>query len=428
MKALIQYIKQRNLFAVRLSKAIKDTLTITLKEYRLVFRDSGVLIIFVGASLIYPLLYCTLYKNETLYDVPVAVVDHSHSVRSRELIRKMDATPELKVAVLFDNLEQAKCAFERREIHGVIYVPEDYSEKINRMEQATISTYCDMSSFLYYRAMTLATNYAVLNAGEKIEMERLHAAGMAGKSAEVSVHPMTFKDNILYNNGMGFASFLMPAVLILILHQTLFFGISMLAGTAREENRFRSLLPVDSKKRHLLQLITGKSMCYFSLYAVLTAYILGVIPRLFNLPHIGQPVALIGMAIPFLLATIFFSMTVSVFMRNRETGMVFFLFFSLILLFISGFSWPRSNMPSFWLAISWLFPATHGIQGYLKINSMGATLRQISFEYISLWILAAIYFVTTLIAYAWQIRSCRLRTAESGKDAVGLSNTITTIN
>ena len=44
----------------------------------------------VVAPLAYPLLYCSLYMNETLTDVPVAAVDLSHSPESRELLRNMD--------------------------------------------------------------------------------------------------------------------------------------------------------------------------------------------------------------------------------------------------------------------------------------------------------------------------------------------------
>ena len=106
----------------------------------------------------------------------------------------------------------------------------------------------------------------------------------------------------------------------------------------------------------------------------------------------------------FFMATIFFSMTVSVFLPNRETGMIVFLFFSLILLFLSGVSWPQSNINGFWKAFSWIFPSTQGIQGYIKINSMGAELKAVKYEYISLWVQTAVYFVTTCWAYRWQIK------------------------
>ena len=97
-------------------------------------------------------------------------------------------------------------------------------------------------------------------------------------------------------------------------------------------------------------------------------------------------------------------MTVSVFIPNRETSMVLFMFMSIILLFLSGITWPQSNINGFWRTFAWIFPASHGIQGYIKINTMSADLQHVSFEYISLWIQAAVYMFTTSWAYHWQLK------------------------
>ncbi|MFA6863493.1 MAG: ABC transporter permease, partial [Dysgonamonadaceae bacterium] len=136
---------------------IRNILAVTIDEYKRLLKDFGVLLILVIAALIYPLLYGTIYLNETIHDMPIAVVDHSNSVHSRTLIRNLDATPDLKVTHTFSNMEEVKDAFYKRKIHGVVYIPADYSLKINKMEQAIVSTYADMSSFLYYRTLALGS-------------------------------------------------------------------------------------------------------------------------------------------------------------------------------------------------------------------------------------------------------------------------------
>ena len=390
---------------------LRNILAVTIDEYRRVLKDSGVLLIFLGAALLYPLLYGTIYLNETIRDMPIAVVDHSNSVHSRKLIRNLDATPDLQVTHTFSNMEEVKDAFYKRKINGVVYIPADYSIKINRMEQVTVSTYADMSSFLYYRTLALGTNFAVLEMGDNVKMERLNDKGIVGREAKVIAEPFTYEPVILYNEPMGYASFLLPALLMLVIHQTLFFGIGMSAGTAREENSFHLLTPIHSG-RSVFHVVIGKALSYFSWYLVVATYILGVIPKLFNLPHIGNPADLAILIVPYLLAVIFFSMTLSVFIRNRETGFVVFLFTSLILLFLSGSSWPLSSVHSFWKTFSMMLPSTFGINGYIKINSMGATISQLDVEYIGLWIQAGFYFITTLVAYRWQIVSSRRRLVE----------------
>lgn len=384
-------------------KEIRRIIYIMIDEYRMVFKDSGLVVMFVGATLVYPVLYSSIYRNETVRDMPIAVVDESRTPLSRDLIRRIDATPDLKVIYQFNNLQEVKDPYNRHAIHGVIYVPKDFSEKINKTEQATVSLYCDMSSFLYYRAMMLGANFAILDAGDDIKTERFNAMGITGESAKIANEPFISEGHILFNEPMGFASFLMCAVLVLVIHQTLFFGITMMAGTAREENRIIREMSVHNRRK-FFQTLIGKSLCYFSLYMAVSAYILLLTPRLFQLPHIGNPLDIMKFMIPFVLAVIFMSMTISVFIRNRETGIVIFLFFSLILLFLSGVSWPMSNINWFWRVFGMLFPSTFGIQGFIKMNSMGADLSIVKYESIALWIQAAFYFITTVIVYKIQAK------------------------
>lgn len=391
-------------FFFRILHEIRRVIYIMLDEYRIILKDSGLVVIFFGATLLYPLLYPSIYRNETVRDMPIAVIDESRSALSRDLVRRLDATPDLSVAYQLNNLEASKEAFYKQKIHGVIHIPKDYSRKIHRNEQATVSLYCDMSSFMYYRTMMLGANLGIVEAGKNIKIERLNATGITGRTAEISAAPFRYDKNILFNEPMGFASFLLPVVLVVVIHQTLFFGITMLTGTLREEK----LLTIDPKMRQkgkLFPTLIGKALCYFSMYIVICSYALLAIPRIFQLPHLGNPLDIIQFFTPFLLAVIFFSMLISVFIRNRETSMVVFPFFSLVLLFLSGFSWPQSSIPWLWKSFGMIFPATFGIQGFLKLNSMGAGLHQVQFEYIALWIQTAVYFVATIFAYRMKIRS-----------------------
>lgn len=396
--------KEDRVLLLRIISHLKAMFYIFVDEVKNIFKDRGVMILVVVAVLAYPLLYCSLYINETLVDVPVAVVDASRTPRSAEFIRHLDATRDVSVTDKPATMQEAQQAFNEGKVHGVIYLPADFDKKINKGEQAVVSVYSDMSSFLYYRAMVLSTNYVSLDMGKEIQINRLNAIGVTGEQQAMISDPIPYDSVILYNEGMGFASFLMPAILILIIHQTLFFGIGMAAGTAREENRFHELVSSSVHRGGTFRVILGKALAFFSLYLLWSVYLLGFIPWLFNLPHIGNPFTLLEFVVPFLLATIFFSMTASVFVPSREIQMVLLLFFSLILLFLSGISWPQSAISGVWKVFSWLFPATFGIQAYFKINTMGASIHEVGFEQIGLWIQTAVYFITTLLAYHWQIK------------------------
>ena len=213
------------------------------------------------------------------------------------------------------------------------------------------------------------------------------------------------------------ASFMLPMILILIIHQTLVFGIGMLQGTAREENKNSSILPERLRGRGIYRVVFGKAAAYILIYMALTAYILGIVPRIFNLPHIGNIWTVFRFMFPFLLATTFFGISISIFFRKREDSMVLCLPFTIMLLFLAGVSWPYSNVPEFWKLFGWLFPSTHGIQGYVLINTTAAELPQVAHQYISLWILTGIYFISAVLSTYLIVRNDDKRLEKSRCDA-----------
>ena len=93
-------------------------------------------------------------------------------------------------------------------------------------------------------------------------------------------------------------------------------------------------------------------------------------------------------------------MTVGTFIRQREDVMLVVVFTSVMLLFMSGVSWPHSNIPPFWRAFACVFPSTFGIQGFVKLNTMGAVISDISYECRGLWIQAVVYCVLAV----WLLR------------------------
>lgn len=394
---------KKNIF-IRFIANFRATIHIFTKEFKWILKDRGVLIIIVIAPLAYAILYPYLYTNETLVDVPIAVVDNCNSARSRQLTRSLDATMDLKVHAKLENLEQAKVELYKGNIHGIVYIPSDFDKRIEAKDQSSISMFSEMGSFMYYRAMVLAVNYASLDMGEKIKTKRLYDAGVSGYDAEVAAKPLLNESTILYNPGMGFSSFLLTAVLILILHQTLVFGIGMAAGAERENNPNNELILNTTSRGGVFRVVIGRALSYFIVYLLWSAFVLLVVPKIFNLPHIGDYHTILAFVVPFLLATIFFGMTISYFNMERENQMIVFIFFSLILLFLSGISWPQSNMSGFWRMFSYLFPSTFGIQGYIKSNTMGATSSGIQFENAGLWIQTLVYFITTSILYFKEIK------------------------
>lgn len=367
-------------------------------ELKRIFTDPGVIVIFIVATLVYPFLYKAIYWNEQITDVPVAVVDLSQSAESRTFLHHWNASPDIRLTHTCNSIAEAEQLLREQKVHGIVYFPRDFASQLaDPLGQAHISLYCDMSSFLYMKAIYLSCNQVMLESMRNIQIDRYESMGYGREFSWALVQDAPYTETALYNPTGGYGSFLIPAVLVLILHQTLLFGICMLAGTARDDDKVLYRVLGKGRVAGVLRLILGRAAAYFTIYYALAAILLGLLPRLFDIPHIGDIGDILRFIVPYILACIFFSMTVSVFIRNRESGLVLLISTSLIFLFMAGISWPKEMMPAAWRYLSYFIPYTWGAHGFIHINSMGATLWSTRNEYISLWILSGGYFLATCV-------------------------------
>ena len=142
-----------SIFLNRLREHFSDVLYIWRHEMVKVVKDEGVLMFLVIVPLAYPLLYSWVYNNESLHEVPVVVVDQSHSALSRQFIKDCNASPDVNVKYYAEDLDEARSLVSRQIVKGIYLIPADFGERINRGEQATVSVYCDMSLMLAYKAV-----------------------------------------------------------------------------------------------------------------------------------------------------------------------------------------------------------------------------------------------------------------------------------
>lgn len=387
-----------------MKKLLLDIYYVWINELKVVFRDEAVILLFFIVPLAYPVLYSFIYNNETVHEVKAVVVDDSNSALSREFKRRVDASPDVKIVGYATDMEEAREALRRKEAYGIMYIPSDFSTKINTQQQTSVSVYADMSSLLFYKAMLLSATEVSLDMGADIRV-----AETGGGSQEQDQTTRQTVENewvVLYNTQNGFASFLVPAILVLIIQQTLILGIATIVGTHNDKKRFTlASHTAEGKNVGAWKLTIGKAFCYTSLYMLISVWVLRVVPYIFKFPQIGDPLTIAAFLMPFLLAATFFSMTLSYFCSQREFGMMLFVFTSVIFIFISGISWPWTAIPDPIKSIAYIIPSTPGIHGFIKINTMGSTLSDVWPEYITLWIHAAVYCFTAIVMYKWWIQN-----------------------
>jgi ABC-2 type transport system permease protein len=361
-----------------------------------VLKDEGVLVFFFIVPLLYPLLYAYLYNNEAVKEVPAITIDNCKTSLSREFLRNVDASADIKIIAHCADMQEAQELIREHKAYCLIYVPAEFQKNLLEGKQSVVELYSDMSGLLYYKAVLSSCTEVSLSMNQDIKAQRL--VGATKEQAETFAYPIKYKYVPMFNTQSGFATFLIPAVLIMIIQQTLVLGIGMLMGD-EEEKRRKGIAIEHLQDKKPLTILLGKTGVYMCVYAIVTAYLVCVIPHLFGLIHIWQWQEMIAFLFPYVLACIFFSIIISTFAKDRESFIVLFVFMSIPMLFMTGISWPSSSIPAVWKALSYAFPSTFGVNGFVRITEMGALLEDVRPELIGLWIQTAIFFIIAWILY-----------------------------
>ena len=375
-------------------KWFHDMWNIFTQELRLIGRDNGVMLIFCFAGLVYPILYNYIYHDGVVDEMSVAVVDLSHGSYSRRYVQKFDATRECAVAYDCISMAEAEQLMKQQKVHGILYIPSDFDTRLELGEQAMLSTYADMSTFLYYKNMTIASNLVMLDEVHQIQAEHYAAAGFTGQDAVQLIEPIGYDDARLYNPNISFTMFFIYMALMMILQQVMFYGSSTLAGTLREEGRS---FAQQCGGHGMGRVVLGRGAAYFFIFLFLGAYGAILVPHLFHLPQHAAWWDLIIFLAFFVADIVFFSFTWSSGITKRETVLVLLLFVSPIAVFLTGFTWPTENFPLLWRVVSYVFPTTFGCRAYMTLTQTGS-LSAIAPEIEAMTIQTAVYYFLSCAA------------------------------
>lgn len=390
-----------------------DAAYVWRQEFKSIFHDMGVMIFLFILPLGYPVLYGLIYNQQTVREIPVVVVDDCRSTLSREYCRMLDGTPQAHIVTYAANMDEAKALVASEKAFGVIYLDRDFEKNIYRGISSHISLYCQMNSLLYYRNLLSANTDVV--AAFNADMQKKGLPGATLQQESMAIEPVKSSSISLYNPVSGFATFIMPAIEIMVIQQSLLLAIGMIAGTQRERDRSHHLVPYNRHYFGTFRIVLGKALCFLTISVLTSFWTMVAVPHIFGYQQLGAITDIFLFTLPFILASIFLGMTLSCIIRGREFPMLFFVFLSLPFLFISGISWPWASIPKGWQIVGSMIPSTYGIQGFVQISSCGATLDQVSFYYMWEWGLCVFYFITACLVYRYQLRKSLFDMAHPGE-------------
>ena len=342
-------------------QAWRDTL-------RAIVRDKGALLFFTVAPLVYGFFYPWPYTTQLVTRVPVAIVDLDHSSLSRQIARFAQASPRLDVVLMTGDENAARQALWRGDIEGYAILPQDLKRNVLHGENAVVPVQGNGAYLLLNKTVLTGFAEAVGTVSAGIEIRKLEAKGQGARQAAESRSPVNTQLVALFNPDEGYGNYVVPAVAIIIIQQTLLMGVALLTGTMVETGTHRANASI----------WLGR-IAAFSSFGILTgALYFGWIFALHGYPRGGNPLGAMLLLLLFIPAVAAAGALAGLVFGDRERAIQVLLFTSIPMAFLSGFSWPGEALPVALQWLRWLIPSTAGIQASLRLNEMGAPLFDVA--------------------------------------------------
>jgi ABC-2 type transport system permease protein len=356
-------------------------------EWRRVLAMRGTFTLLVMAPLIYGVYYPQPYLGQILRKIPIAVVDNDLSELSQSIMQTLEASGAVSVAVRTNTLAEAHAAVNRGDAFAVVGIPPGTERDVLKGLSVHLPIYADATYLFGFRTTANGIAVAINALFSEFAKAGARTDGSVVKSTLAVSSPADILLQPIFNPVGGYASYIVPAVFMLILQQTLLIGAAALSGLAIAQARGSAFANV-----------LGRGIAHLTLYLTPLALYLVVLPRLYGFSTLGDPLQLFAFASVFILATSFMAQAAGAWFKYPETPTLIFLGTSLPQFFLTGFAWPREAIPEAVQAVGYFFPANFGIDGIVRIGQLGAGLEELAHDWRWLWSLAVVYFGLAVIS------------------------------
>lgn len=372
---------------------MRALLTVFRTELLRILSIKPALAALVIGPLIYALYYPQPYRNEALRDVPIALVDLDGTDSSRQFARRLDASSDVAIAAVLPDEKSAEREVYARSLYGILVIPQHFERELLHGRQSPVALYGDASYFLIYQRLSGAVTVVARAFGAEVETARLIAMRVDPVIAAAAPDPMPLTAVALFNPQGGYATYILPAALALILQQTLLMGVGLL-GTIGGQSDASSRA---SGSAGPVSTVIGKLLAYLVVEAAVLPFYLIVLPYLYGIPRLGSLWTVMAFSIPFVLSVSALGLVIARLFRDPVVVQLVGGALGLPFIFLAGFTWPIEAVPDPLKTIALLLPSSTAITGIVEVSQLGASLPDVSQAFLGLWTLAGVYALIAIV-------------------------------
>ncbi|MGC8668933.1 MAG: ABC transporter permease [Chthonomonadales bacterium] len=332
---------------------MRGYLSIFRKEILHLVRDPTYLVI----ALVIPMVQLTLFGFAIDFDVrhiATAVVDLDRSPESRRYIASLRNTQYLDPVMEPAATGEAEAALRSGAVRVVVVVPPGFERQVLGRTIPQVRVLIDGSD----SQVAIRAQMALLGGQRaRFSPHRIKDAGSGPgiKRIDTQPWPVDARVNVVFNPAMRTQIFMIPGLIGVIMQLV---TIALTAFSIVRERELGTLEQLMVSPVGRLGLILGK----VSPYALLAFFEMGTVLyvgwTVFDVRIVGDVWLLLGLSIPFIVASLSLGLLISTVARNQAQALQFTLLITLPSILMSGFVFPRETMPGAIYLLSHFIPVT----------------------------------------------------------------------
>lgn len=347
--------------------------TIVRKEWLHIIRDPRTLslVIIMPVMMLFLLGYAVANDVE---DIPLVVVDLSHTETSRALVDKLTMSKFFKYTNSAQSENEILELLDAGVVKAGLYIPENFGRNLSTGGIGTVQFYIDGSNPTVAQTAQLAAETICQSMSQEILVKRLDRTG-AGMQLSL---PVDARLRYLYNPDMKRMNFMIPGLVAIILQIQTLLLTAFAIVREREQGTLEQLIvtPVRS-----WELMLGKILPFVVVAFVNVIMTVTVGAIWFGVRVAGSIVLLGALSLIFLLGSLGLGVFISNISKTQMQAMYLASFIMIPAFILAGLLFPRENMP--WPAYyaGYLLPVTY----FLEIVR-GIILKGAGFATLWIWI------------------------------------------
>ncbi len=343
------------------------------REFKLFWNNKVLRMIVLGAPLMYAILIGSVYSKGKVTDVNIIVVDEDHTSMSEKAIQMMEDNETINVAAVYNSTQDLNQHMIDHNAVAVVFIPKDFQRNVYAKRYPEIVTTINTANILTANYTATALQYCLGSLKVGIEIETLKKQGVPESIAKTQYEPFQTTFIKKYNKSSNYLYFFLPGILITVLQQVLLLGLALSFASEFENNTFKDLA---MRSRSAAQLIVVKIIPYM-LMALGIWFVYYLFTLIFKIPFYNNLFLFTLTGGIFVTAVCLIGILVSLALPNQLKATEVLMVIATPSFIISGYTWPREQMPTIIKYFADIIPSTHFLEIFKILTVEGGTFQQI---------------------------------------------------